>query len=284
MNDENNSDCTWTIDTNIIEKLENKAREIRIHIINMIYEAGSGHPGGSLSCVDILTAIYYFSLRHNPLDPNWMERDRFILSKGHAAPALYAVLADLGYFPMKELHSLRKMGSLLQGHPDIRIPGVDVSSGSLGQGLSIGCGIALAGKLDNREYRVYTLLGDGECDEGLIWEAAMLASHYKLDNLTAIIDRNGLQIDGPTEKIMRLEPIAGKWKAFGWNVIEIDGNRMIEIIAALDNVRKITGKPTAIIAHTFKGKGVSFMEWINAFHGKTLSKEELVIALKELGD
>lgn len=284
MNEANNSDCAWTIDTNIINKLENKAREIRIHVINMIFEAGSGHPGGSLSCVDILTALYYLALLHNPLNPNWMERDRFILSKGHAAPALYAVLADLGYFPIKELHSLRKMGSLLQGHPDIRVPGVDVSSGSLGQGLSIACGIALAGKLDNRNYRVYTLVGDGECDEGQIWEAAMLASHYKLDNMTVIIDRNGLQIDGPTEKIMCLEPIAGKWKAFGWNVIEIDGNNMVEIITALDNARKINGKPTAIIAHTFKGKGVSFMEWINAFHGKTLSKEELAIALSELGD
>lgn len=284
MNEAINSGCTWANDPNIINTLKNKAREIRIHVINMIFEAGSGHPGGSLSCVDIITAIYYFALLHNPLNPNWMERDRFILSKGHAAPALYAVLADMGYFPVNELHSLRKMGSLLQGHPDIRVPGIEVSSGSLGQGLSIACGVALAGKLDNRNHRVYTLIGDGECDEGQIWEAAMLASHYKLENMIAIIDRNGLQIDGPTEKIMCLEPIASKWKAFGWNVLEIDGNNMIEIITALDNARKINGKPTAIIAHTFKGKGVSFMEWINAFHGKTLSKEELATALKELGD
>lgn len=271
------------IDINFIKSLEEKAGKIRRHIINMIYEAGSGHPGGSLSCVDILTALYFYTMHHDPLKPSWTERDRFVLSKGHAAPALYAVLAEAGYFPIEELQTLRKMGSMLQGHPDNGVPGVEVSSGSLGQGLSIACGIALAGKLDRKNYRIYTLLGDGECDEGQIWEAAILASHYKLDRLTAIIDRNGLQIDGPTEKIMCLEPLAGKWKAFGWHVIDIDGNKMAEIATALDEAKSISGKPTVIIAHTFKGKGVSFMEWINAFHGKALSKEEVKIALQELG-
>lgn len=266
-----------------IKMLDEKARTIRKHIINMIFEAGSGHPGGSLSSADILTALYFHTMRHNPLEPEWSDRDRFILSKGHAAPALYATLAEAGYFPIKELLSLRKIGSMLQGHPDIKIPGVDVSSGSLGQGLSIADGLALAARLDKKVYRVYALLGDGECDEGQVWEAAILASHYKLDNLTAIVDRNGLQIDGPTEKIMCIEPIAGKWRAFGWHVIEIDGNKIVEIIAALDEAKRISGRPTVIIAHTFKGKGVSFMEWISAFHGKTLSKEELKIALQELG-
>ena len=264
--------------------LEEKARKIRKHVINMIYEAGSGHPGGSLSCTDILTALYFNVMLHNPKVPDWIDRDRFILSKGHAAPALYAILAESGYFSINEFSSLRKLGSMLQGHPDIRIPGIDVSSGSLGQGLSIACGLAIASKLDNRNFRVYALLGDGECDEGQVWEAAMLASHYKLDRLIAIIDRNGLQIDGPTERIMCLEPIVGKWKAFGWHVMEIDGNKMNEIISALHEAKRITGKPTVIIAHTFKGKGVSFMEWINAFHGKALSKDELKIALQELGD
>ncbi len=265
-----------------IKKLEEKAKIIRRHIINMIYEAGSGHPGGSLSCVDILVTLYFYVMQHNPKDPEWRNRDMFILSKGHAAPALYATLAEAGYFPIEELKSLRKIGSMLQGHPDNKIPGVEVSSGSLGQGLSVANGIALAGKREGEDYRVYTLLGDGECDEGQIWEAAMLSAHYKLDNLTAIIDRNGLQIDGPTEKIMCLESIAEKWRAFDWHVIEIDGNKIEEIIKALDSTKDIKGKPTAIIGHTFKGKGVSFMEWINAFHGRALNKEEMMKALEEL--
>lgn len=271
------------IDACFIKNMEDKAGTIRRHIINMIYEAGSGHPGGSLSCVDILTALYFYTIRHKPKEPKWDNRDRFVLSKGHAAPALYAVLAEAGYFPVEELQTLRKIGSMLQGHPDIKVPGVEVSSGSLGQGLSIASGLALAGKMDRKDYRVYTLLGDGECNEGQVWEAALLASHYKLDKLTAIVDRNGLQIDGPTEKIMCLEPLAGKWKAFGWHVIEIDGNEMAEIITALDETKRISGRPTVIIAHTFKGKGVSFMEWITAFHGKALSKDEMKIALQELG-
>lgn len=265
-----------------IKKLEEKAKTIRKHIINMIYEAGSGHPGGSLSCVDILTTLYFYAMRHNPEDPDWADRDIFILSKGHAAPTIYATLAEAGYFPVEDLSSLRKIDSMLQGHPDNKTPGVEVSSGSLGQGLSVANGIALAGKLDGKDYRVYTLLGDGECDEGQIWEAAMLSSHYQLDNLTAIIDRNGLQIDGPTEKIMCLESIVEKWKAFGWHVIEADGNKIEEMTEALDTAKNTGGQPTAIIAHTFKGKGVSFMEWINAFHGRALSKEEMKKALEEL--
>jgi transketolase len=266
-----------------IDKLKDKATSIRKHVINMIFEAGTGHPGGSLSCVDIITVLYFSIMHHSPLNPKWDERDRFVLSKGHAAPALYAVLAECGYFPVKELSFLRKFGSLLQGHPDIKIPGVDVSTGSLGQGLSISSGIALAAKMDNKKFRVYTILGDGECDEGQIWEAAIFASHYKLDNLTAIVDRNGLQIDGPTEKILRLEPIAGKWKEFGWHVIEIDGNKIEKIIEALNTAKEIRGKPTVIIAHTLKGKGISFMEWVNAFHGKALNEDEMRIAMEELG-
>jgi len=270
------------IASNDITILEEKARTIRRHVVNMIFEAGTGHPGGSLSCVDIITVLYFHEMRFNSSEPDASDRDHFILSKGHAAPTLYATLAECGYFSVNELLQLRKMGSLLQGHPDITIPGVEASTGSLGQGLSISCGIALAAKIDNKDSRVYTLLGDGECDEGQVWEAAMLASHYKLDNLTAIVDRNGLQIDGPTEKVLTLEPIAGKWREFGWHVIEIDGNKIPEIIESFDEARRIKGKPTVIIAHTLKGKGVSFMEWICAFHGKGLNKDEMKIALQEL--
>jgi len=255
---------------------------VRKHIVNMIYRAGSGHPGGSLSCVEILTVLYFFVLRHDPTSPSWEARDRFVLSKGHAAPALYAVLAEAGYFPKEELATLRKTGSLLQGHPDRRIPGVEVSTGSLGQGLSIASGIALYAKMEKNPFRSYVLLGDGECDEGQVWEAAMLASHYKLDNLTAIVDRNGLQIDGLTEKIMRLEPLSRKWASFGWHVIEVDGHDTGEISAAFAEAGKIRGRPTVIIAHTFKGKGVSFMEWIGSFHGKSLTREEREKALREL--
>lgn len=263
-------------------KIEEQIRIIRRHILSMIYSAGSGHPGGSLSCVELLTVLYFAVLNHRPRSPDWDQRDRFILSKGHAAPALYAVLAEAGYFPVKELITLRKTGSRLQGHPDKKIPGIEVSSGSLGQGLSIASGSALNAKLEKSPSKTYVLLGDGECDEGQVWEAAMLASHYKLDNLIAIVDRNGLQIDGLTEKIMRLEPLTKKWAAFGWHVLEINGHDIHEIHSAFESAKKMKGKPTVIIAHTFKGKGVSFMEWISAFHGKSLTKEELEIALKEL--
>jgi transketolase len=261
---------------------EEQVRRVRRRIVTMIHKAGSGHPGGSLSCAEIVTVLYRHVLRHDPKDPGQKDRDRFILSKGHAAPALYAVLAEWGYFPERELDSLRKTGSLMQGHPDRSVPGVEVSSGSLGQGLSIGSGMAIAARIDARPYRTHVLMGDGECNEGQVWEAAMLASHYKLDNLVAIIDRNGLQIDGLTEKIMRLEPLAKKWAAFGWHVIEVDGHDAREIHAAFETAKTVKGQPTAIIAHTFKGKGVSFMEWINAFHGKSLTEQELEQALKEL--
>lgn len=263
-------------------EIEKRVRTIRKHIVNMIYTAGSGHPGGSLSCVEILTSLYFSELRHDPTNPHWVSRDRFILSKGHAAPALYATLAEAGYFPQEQLCTLRKIGSMLQGHPDQRCPGVEVSTGSLGQGLSIASGMALSARMKGKSSRIYVLLGDGECDEGQVWEAAMLASHYKLDNLTAIVDRNGLQIDGLTEKVMRLEPLAKKWESFGWHVIEIDGHHITQILKAFENAKQLKGKPCVIIAHTFKGKGVSFMEWIGSFHGRSLTKDEMNRALQEL--
>ncbi|MEW5760645.1 MAG: transketolase [Candidatus Thermoplasmatota archaeon] len=264
------------------KELEEIARDIRRKIVEMIGTAGSGHPGGSLSATDIIVALYFHVMKHDPKNPKWNERDRFVLSKGHAAPALYAVLATAGYFPVEILNSLRKIDSILQGHPDMRkVPGIEISSGALGQGLSVANGIALAGKIDKMNYKVYVLIGDGESDEGGIWEGAMFASHYKLDNLTAILDRNMMQIDGYTEDVMSLEPLADKWKAFGWQVIEIDGNSMKEIIHALTQ-ENIKGKPKMIIAHTIKGKGVSFMEGNIAFHGKAPTKEEMKKALLEL--
>jgi transketolase len=262
--------------------LRERVKRIRNRILTMIFEAGSGHPGGSLSCVEILSCLYFHAMRHRPGDPLWEDRDRFILSKGHAAPALYATLAESGYIPRDLLPTLRKFGSPLQGHPDRKVPGVEVSTGSLGQGLSIGCGVALAARSDRRPSRTFVLLGDGECDEGQVWEAAMFGSHYKLDNLTAIVDRNGLQIDGLTEKILRLEPLAAKWKAFGWHVIERDGHRIPEILDGLREAGETRGRPSVLIAHTFKGKGVSFMEWINAFHGRALTRAEMDRALGEL--
>lgn len=263
--------------------LREKVRKIKKQVLRMIHEAGSGHPGGSLSCVEILAVLFFHKMRHRPKQPTWPDRDRFILSKGHAAPTLYSILAEAGYFPAGELNKLRKFGSILQGHPDRKsTPGVEVSTGSLGQGLSVADGIALAGKIDGKKYRVYVLLGDGECDEGQVWEAAMAAAHYRLDNLTAIVDRNGLQIDGPTEKVMSIEPIADKWKSFGWNVIEIDGHNISGITSALDLAEKSKQRPSVIIAHNYKGKGVSFMEWVAEYHGKAPSKEELDKALCEL--
>ena len=267
----------------LVKKLVEKAREFRRDILMMTTNAGSGHPGGSLSSIDIITALYLHHMRHDPKNPEWEDRDRFILSKGHVCPALYAVLADTGYFPKKELLTLRKLDSILQGHPDMnKTPGVEMSTGSLGQGLSVACGMALAGKMDNGSYRVYVVLGDGETDEGNVWEAAMAAAKYKLDNLTAILDRNRLQLDGATEEICPLDPLPDKWRAFGWNVMEIDGHNMREILDSLDEAEKVKGKPTIIIAHTIKGKGVSFMEGENKYHGKALSKDELERALEEL--
>jgi transketolase len=264
-------------------EMEELARKVRATIVRIIYEAGSGHPGGSLSCVDILLTLYFSEMSHDPSNPDWPDRDRFILSKGHAAPALYTVLAEAGYMPRSELSSLRSFGSRLQGHPDAsRTPGVEVSSGSLGNGLSMSAGIAAALRLDGRSSRVYCLLGDGECDEGLVWEAAMLAAHLRLGNLTAIVDRNGLQIDGCTEDVVCLDPLADKWRAFNWNVVEADGHDYLQIKGALDEARQHTDGPTVIVAKTVKGKGVSFMEGVASFHGKPPSKEQLGQALREL--
>ena len=268
---------------NKIEELEAKALQIRKHVVDMVYEAGSGHPGGSLSSTDILTVLYFHVMKHKPENRFWEDRDRFVLSKGHAAPALYATLAEAGYFPIEELLTLRKLGSKLQGHPDMRrVPGVEMSTGSLGQGLSVGVGMALAGKLDKKEYKVFVIVGDGESNSGQIWEAGMAAAHFKLDNLFAFLDRNKLQIDGPTEEIMKLEPLAEKWDAFGWHVIEIDGHNMKEIIKAIQEGEKITNKPKMIIANTTKGKGVSFMEDCLNFHGKAPNCDEYDIACNEL--
>lgn len=259
------------------------AKRLRRHIISMIGAAGSGHPGGSLSAVEIVTALYFGILRHKPQEPCWPGRDRFILSKGHAAPLLYAVLAECGYFPVEELLTLRKFGSRLQGHTDCRLtPGVEVTAGALGQGLSIATGIALAGRLDSRDYRIYTLLGDGECNEGQVWEAAMAAAHFGVDNLVAIVDRNGLQLDGWSDEIMNLEPFADKWQAFGWHTSVVDGHDLDAITDALEQTKSIKGRPSVILARTVKGKGVSFMENQVGFHGKAPSPEEVETALKEL--
>jgi transketolase len=265
------------------EELKAVAKRLRRHIINMTGKAGSGHPGGSLSSADIVTALYWKVMRHKPADPQWIDRDRFILSKGHAAPLLYAVLAECGYFPVTELTTLRQMDSRLQGHADrTATPGVEMSSGSLGQGLSFAIGVALAGRLNSQSYRVYALLGDGECDEGQVWEAAMAAAHFKVDNLVAIVDNNGLQIDGWNCDVMNLEPLNKKWEAFGWHVIEVDGHDFTQLLDAFEQAKSIKGQPTVIIAHTVKGKGVSFMENNVDFHGKAPSATEVKIALKEL--
>ncbi len=265
--------------------LESKANLLRRHIIKMTFAAQSGHPGGSLSYADIVTALFFKVMRHRPGEPNWEDRDKFVLSKGHAAPVYYAALAESGYFPVEDLLSLRKLGSHLQGHPcRMKTPGVEISTGSLGQGLSVANGMALAAKLDRRLSRIFCLMGDGELQEGQNWEAAMLASHYKLDNLTAFVDRNKMQIDGPTEQVMSLEPLGDKWRAFGWNVLEINGHDMRQVLDACEAAAHVTGKPTMIIAHTIKGKGVSFMEGAIAFHGKAPNADEYRIALKELGE
>jgi len=266
-----------------VKKMEAIAKRLRRHIISMTGKVGSGHPGGSLSAVEIVTTLYFSLLRHNPTDPCWPDRDRFILSKGHAAPLLYAALAECGYFPIEELSTLRQLDSRLQGHTDCRAcSGVEMSAGSLGQGLSFAIGVALAGRLNLQEYRVYVLLGDGECDEGQVWEAAMAAAHFKLDNLVAIVDNNGLQIDGWNRDVMNLDPFDKKWQAFGWHVIEVDGHDLTQLIEAFNQAKLIKAQPTVIIAHTIKGKGVSFMENNPGFHGKAPIAVEVEIALKEL--
>jgi len=266
-----------------LSALQSRARDFRKTILKIITRAGSGHPGGSLSVIDLLTALYFDKLRHNPKDPEWPDRDRVVLSKGHACPAWYVVLAECGYFDPGHLWTMRQMGSILQGHPDmIRTPGVDMSTGSLGMGFSAAIGMALASKQDARPYRVYAVLGDGECQEGSVWEGAMFAAHYGLDNLVAIVDRNGVQQTGRTEERIRLDPLADKWRAFNWDVAEIDGHDMGAIVSALDRAAAASGRPHAIIARTVKGKGVSFAEGASGYHGKALTEDELVRALAEL--
>ncbi len=267
-----------------INELKAKAKEMRKTVLKMLTEAGSGHTGGSLSLVEIIISLYYYKLRHNPARPDWEMRDRMILSKGHGCPALYTALADVGYFPKEELMTLRKFGSRLQGHPQIGLPGLETSTGSLGQGLSIANGMALAARLDKKDIRVYCVMGDGELNEGQIWEAAMTAAHYNLDKLCGIVDFNKIQIDGWCSDIMNLEPLAEKWKSFGWHVIECDGHDFEELMGALDEAEKTKGKPTVILAHTIKGKGVSFIENQAKWHGIAPKKDELEKALKELDE
>ncbi len=269
----------------VIDRLAEHARVIRCDIVRMLARAGSGHPGGSLSCADIVVALYFHVMRHDPARPDWPDRDRFLMSKGHCAPTWYAVLARKGYFPLSWLDNLRKLDSPLQGHPDmLKTPGVEMSSGSLGQGLSIANGMALAGRIDGRHYRVYTLLGDGEIQEGQIWEAAMTAAHYRLDNVCAIVDNNGLQIDGRVDEIKSLGSISAKWESFGWNAIDINGHDVGEIVGALEEAKAVTDRPTVIVARTVKGKGVSFMENVVDFHGVAPTREECERALAEMGE
>jgi transketolase len=264
-------------------ELKEMAKKLRRHVITMIATAGSGHPGGSLSAADIITALYFKVLHYNPENPQWPDRDRFILSKGHAAPILYAALAESGYFPVAELATLRKLDSRLQGHADRKFtPGVEMSAGSLGMGLSFAIGVTLAARLDSKNYWTYVLLSDGECEEGQTWEAALSAAHFKLDNLTAIVDYNGIQLSGRTCDIMNLEPFTRKWQAFGWHTIDIDGHDFDQILSAFQRAEKTKDKPTVIVARTVKGKGVSFMENNVAFHGKAPTWEEAERALKEL--
>ncbi len=267
-----------------LDQLSCLANKIRCHIVKMISIAKSGHPGGSLSSAELLTALYFKVMKHDPKRPDWPDRDRFHLSKGHCCPLWYAVLAESGYFSVEELNTLRKLGTTLQGHPDRRAKGVDVASGSLGQGLSVALGMSLAAKMDKLDYRVYCLMGDGEIQEGNIWEAAMACVHYKCDNICALLDYNGFQIDGKTEEVMNLEPLSDKWRSFGWHTVTIDGHDMKQILDAYNEALSIKTKPTIIIARTTKGKGVSCMENICDFHGRAPNEEETKQALKDLGE
>ncbi|WMJ23118.1 transketolase [Paludicola sp. MB14-C6] len=267
------------------KELEILALKARMGIIEGVYNAKSGHPGGSLSCVDTLTYIYFNEINVDTKNPKWEGRDRFVLSKGHCAPALYSVLALKGFFPIEELKSLRKVGAMLQGHPDMKgTPGVDMSTGSLGQGISAACGMALSAKLSNKDYKVFAMLGDGEIQEGQVWEATMMAAHYKLDNLVAVVDNNGLQIDGRIDEVMSPNPITDKFAAFGWHVISIDAHNFDEIEAAFNEAKTVTGKPTVIVQKSFKGKGVSYMHDNVAWHGNAPSEEQYHIAMAELNE
>jgi transketolase len=268
----------------LIQDLEAKAKLFRREILEMTFKAGSGHPGGSLSAVDILTVLYFHQMKVDPADPHWADRDRFVLSKGHVCPALYAVLAEKGFFLKAALWTLRRPESILQGHPDMRLtPGVEMSTGSLGQGLSVACGMALAARLDEKDYTVYCMLGDGEVQEGNVWEGAMFAAHMRLDNLIAVLDRNRMQIEGFTEDVMALDPLADKWRAFGWEVLTLaDGHDVGQILTVLDAAVPRQGKPKIILAHTIKGKGVSFMENQAEYHGRALTPDEMARARREL--
>ncbi|NJD03890.1 MAG: transketolase [Ruminiclostridium sp.] len=266
-----------------ISQLKKQATKIRKHIIDEVYSAASGHPGGSLSCADILTVLYFHEMKVDVKNPRWTDRDRFVLSKGHCAPALYATLAEKGFFPVEELNKFRNIESYLQGHPSMKdVPGVDMSTGSLGQGISAAVGMALAAKLDKKDYRVYAILGDGEIEEGQVWEACMAAAHYKLDNLTAFLDHNGLQIDGKITDIMSPEVVEDKFRAFGWKVVNANGHDYSQINEAIEEAKKTKGMPVMVVADTIKGKGVSFMENAAGWHGSAPNKEQRDQAVAEL--
>jgi transketolase len=269
----------------LIERLTAQATLLRRHVVRSIYQCGKGHYGGALSPAEIVAALYFHALRLDPTRPAWPDRDRFVLSKGHGAAILYAALAERGYFPPRWLATYKQPGSRLQGHPDMtKTPGVDMTSGALGEGLSVGLGMALAGRLDGRDYRVYVLLGDGEMQEGSVWEAAMAIAHHRLDHLTAIVDVNGLQVDGPTDAVVSLGSLADKLRAFGWQAVEIDGHDVGQVLDALDLARETAGRPTAIVARTVKGRGVSFMEGVTEWHSNVLSPAQLAQALAELAE
>ena len=264
-------------------ELEKKAKEIRRGIIEAVFNASSGHPGGSLSIADVMTVLYFNEMNIDEKNPKWEDRDRLVLSKGHCSPVLYSCLAERGFFEKEKLKTFRNINSNLQGHPDMnKVPGVDMTSGSLGQGLSAANGMAIAGKLDNKNYRVYAVLGDGEIEEGQIWEAAMAASHYKLDNLCVIVDKNNLQIDGLTDEVMSSKPLDQKFNSFGFEVITIDGNNIEEIMKAFEKAKTVKNKPTCIIAETVKGNGVSFMEGKAGWHGKAPNEEQYNLAMEDL--
>ena len=272
------------MNTNNYAELAEKARRIRINALKAIHAAKSGHPGGSLSSADILATLYFGELNIDPKNPKMADRDKFVLSKGHAVPALYAALGERGFYEVNEMMTLRQVGSKFQGHPNMsKVPGIEMSTGSLGQGFSAAVGMAIAGKIDKNSGRVYVLTGDGELQEGIMWEAAMQAAHRKLDNLVAIVDLNGLQIDGKVSEVKCVCPVDEKFRSFGWNVISVDGHNFEELTTAFDEAKKCGGVPTAIIAHTHKGKGVSFMEDNAGWHGKAPSDEELAAAIEELG-
>jgi transketolase len=271
------------VESEQVALLERQAKTIRCLSIEMIGNAGSGHPGGALSAAEIMSVLYFNILRVDPENPDWVDRDRFVLSKGHGAAALYAALCERGFFPRKELKLFRQEGGILQGHPDMRkVPGVDMTAGSLGQGLSSALGMALAGRMQGKSYHAYALLGDGETQEGQIWEAAMAAAHFKIDSLTAILDYNDVQLDGPTHEIMEIAPVPEKWRAFGWEAIECNGHSVPELLDAFNQALAVKGKPCIVVAHTTKGKGVSFMENTCQWHG-VLDPDKLPAALEEVG-